>query len=91
MVDEGRVLKQFFFENALMQSYNISHYNTATIDYFTPWKMHMHMKLDHMASGSFWRDVFASSWFWPLAVTMPPKKVYQCPHWSGSSNIEHQQ
>ena len=46
-----------------MQSYNISHYNTATIDFFTPWKMHMLMKLDHMASGSFWRDVLQALGF----------------------------
>ena len=46
---------------------------------FTPQKMRMRMNLDHVGSGHFvlGRDVLCEFDYWPLGVSMPPKKV--CP------------
>ena len=49
--------------------------------FFTPQKTHMHMNLDHVASGRFvfGRDVHCEFDYWPLAVSMPATKVcLQC-------------
>jgi len=45
--------------------------------FFTRRKTHMHMNLDHIASGHFvlGRDVLCEFDYWPLAVSMPPTKV----------------
>ena len=54
---------------------------TATVSqpFFTQRKTHMHMNLDHTASGHFvlGRAVDCEFNYWPLAVSMPPTKV--CP------------
>ena len=48
-------IKAVFSENALLRSQSVSCWYGYMISqpFFTPWKMHMHMNLDHVASGYF--------------------------------------
>ena len=47
--------------------------------FFTPRKTRMRMNLDYVASSRFvlGRDVHCEFDYWPLAVSVPPKKVFR--------------
>ena len=85
VADEGRKFKQFFLKMLCCEA-RVFPAGTA-YGYMISWPFFysaatcMRMNLDHVASGCFvvGSDIHCEFYYWPLAISMPPTKVYlQC-------------